>query len=329
MQQGDVLGPALYCSGQHAVNVCVADANPNVHSVGYLDNNHLCGQILDGLKAAAETVDAMRADLDLEVNLDSSWIFVPEWLGAGISTLPPEYAALFPTLAHLPVVQEGVKILGVPTGTDAFVADFLEKKEAKITSILPHLAALSDGKVHFQAVKFCVLPKFHFLLRALPPSLTLKTAEVIDNTAISAVCCYGRWDREAVVKKEGYLNPHKFILQLPHRKGGLALTPLAGRALPAHYAATSFFLRWVSQAEDAIKGSLAFALSDVEQSDHEILKAFRASHCRLLHLGAIEDAIPPPRTDAPSPATPLHFCFRRFAPSLIQHARLRPLNRPS
>ena len=238
VQQGDVLGPALYCSGQHAVNVRVADANPNVHSVGYLDNNHLCGPILDGLKAAAETVEAMRADLDLEVNLDSSWIFVPEWLGAGISTLPPEYAALFPTLAHLPVVQEGVKILGVPTGTDAFVAEFLSAKAAKITSILPHLAALSDGKVHFQAVKFCVLPKFHFLWRALPPSLTLRTAEVIDDAAISAVCCYGGWDREAVVKKARYLNPHKFILQLPHSKGGLALTPLAGRALPAHYDAT-------------------------------------------------------------------------------------------
>jgi len=303
VQQGDVLGPSLFASGLHPTLVRVAEEHEDVMVVAYADNAHLVGPLDKVLPAVSQLIAGIQDDLSLRVNLSSSWVFCWDWLGRGVTGLPGDFVKRFPALAALPVVQEGVKILGVPVGTPDYVSRTLESVATDIVGVLPRLAPLPDGKVHFQAVKYCVLPKFHYLLRALPPAVTVPVAERIDEAAVAEVAVYGGWDRRAVERGAGYLEPHRLILQVPHSKGGLSLTPLAGKALPAFYAATGFFLRWMAGCPVKMWGRLAFSLPHHAQSDHPLTNAFRASHYRLLHLGAIEDEVPPPAASAPPPSS--------------------------
>eukprot|EP00961_Rhodomonas_salina_P105043 1414618-Rhodomonas_salina.2 len=74
---------------------------------------------------------AMRENLNLEINVEESWVHVPAWAWAGADRAPAAYAealAAFPALANLPLRLAGCKVLGFPIGTTEFCQEFVVAK---------------------------------------------------------------------------------------------------------------------------------------------------------------------------------------------------------
>eukprot|EP00961_Rhodomonas_salina_P131414 1768665-Rhodomonas_salina.1 len=75
-----------------------------------MDNVYLVGPLELALAAASEAADSMREDLDLEINVEESWVHVPAWAEA--DRAPAAYAEAleaFPALANLPLRLAGCK----------------------------------------------------------------------------------------------------------------------------------------------------------------------------------------------------------------------------
>ena len=79
MQQGDPPSGGLYAVGQHATLCRVAERHSDVYIVVFADNVFILGLLHAALRCADDLVPLMTADLDLEVNLSSSWVFAPAW----------------------------------------------------------------------------------------------------------------------------------------------------------------------------------------------------------------------------------------------------------
>ena len=61
---------------------------------------------------------------------------------------------------------------GVPIGTPDFITRFVEQKVKEYANDVDKLDILQDGKVHFDLLKFCHMPRFNYLNGlVLTPSL--------------------------------------------------------------------------------------------------------------------------------------------------------------
>ncbi|KAK3236311.1 hypothetical protein CYMTET_53539 [Cymbomonas tetramitiformis] len=69
---------------------------------------------------------------------------------------------------------EGIQVLGVPIGSDAWVADKCVEIATKAGSILPKLARLNDPQVQLLLLRYCAHPRFVHLVRGVQPHLLMR-----------------------------------------------------------------------------------------------------------------------------------------------------------
>eukprot|EP00854_Cymbomonas_tetramitiformis_P004989 gene4989-biopygen4955 len=123
-QQGDPLGPFFMAAPLQPVLQAALRAHPDMYIIAYLDDIHILGEP-GRVWAAYDTIVLLLEGIGLHLN-----------------------GAVEPL--------EGIQVLGVPIGSDAWVADKCVEIATKAGSILPKLARLNDPQVQLLLLRATV-----------------------------------------------------------------------------------------------------------------------------------------------------------------------------
>ena len=80
-------------------------------------------------------------------------------------------------LTGLAVVGQGMKVVGVPVGTEQFQRDFVQEvvygEPAKLVRVL---VPMEDAQASFQILRLSAVFRLSYLLRTVPPSIMRQAA---------------------------------------------------------------------------------------------------------------------------------------------------------
>ena len=87
--------------------------------------------------------------------------------------------------------QQGLVVLGAPLGSDAFVQHELRRKRGLHDELLSHFPGLPDLQGAWLLLLFCASPRANYLLRMLPPGVTVNSPEATTQPCkrASRRCC--------------------------------------------------------------------------------------------------------------------------------------------
>ena len=146
-------------------------------NVWYLDDGTLCGSKED-LLAALRINEEDGPARGLHLNRSKSLLFVPPNADVSDNPLP----------ADIPISREGFVLLGTPVGSPSFCSSYVSKQALKILNSLNLLPDLEDSQMEYVLLCSCLsFPKFSFILRTCPPSLTEGAIQQFDNALCDAV----------------------------------------------------------------------------------------------------------------------------------------------
>jgi hypothetical protein len=164
-QQGDVCGPLFFAvTLQQLIKVACPD-NPLAWTRFYLDDGTLCGNTAI-VEEMFRSLQQRAPDFGLSVNVQKCKQWSP------VQTL---------TSTLVPVVpcRLGIKVLGIPIGTRAFVTEETANVSAKLQTCLDRLGLLGCSFSAFHILRACMSAcKVTHLLRALPFDLGEDLARV-------------------------------------------------------------------------------------------------------------------------------------------------------
>ena len=141
-------------------------------------------------------------------------------------------------------LHDGAACRRGPIGNDEWVQQFVQEKAAAVQIDVGKLDIISDGLIHYQMLRFCQNTCLAFLGCNTPTRLISDILAEVDATILEALC------------RKGTTNAHgewtavfcRFVdmkLQLPHFLGGFRVTPNAGSAISAFYAASVSLIQWL------------------------------------------------------------------------------------
>jgi hypothetical protein len=221
VRQGDPLGPAFFALGIQDVLKQVQEEFPSVTVLAYLDDVTVTGPP-STLVHVARRFRNLVAECGLQMNMNKSVLCVP-----------PEMTT--PNAAGLPIVKDGIEILGAPVGTSNFESSTCLRKvrDMRKTLLVKPETAIS-AQSRYILLKDSVIPTLNHLLRSVPPWNREKAVEYFDNVVMqTAQLLLGAaefGDMKDVENCE--------LLRLPLRLGGLGLTRASMVSLPAYVAST-------------------------------------------------------------------------------------------
>jgi hypothetical protein len=167
VQQGDVIGPALFALAIHPVVLKLNTISLDLQE-WYLDDGDLCG----GLAELQEAFDVAKVEfqkIGLTVNAEKSKLFLPN-----DDVVPLETFVGVPRIA----ASSGVEVLGVPIGHETFIVNTLLKKLAELEFLLSRLALLESSLAKFLLLRACLgACRVVFLLRTVPFALGKQLAD--------------------------------------------------------------------------------------------------------------------------------------------------------
>ncbi|KAK3274566.1 hypothetical protein CYMTET_17253 [Cymbomonas tetramitiformis] len=220
-QQGDPLGPFFMAVALQPALQATLNEHPDVFIMAYLDDIHILGPP-DKVRAAYDTIVPLLIAAGLELNVPKSTVFCPDGACPEFEDVVDEAGTPMPgAVVPLP----GVKVLGIPVGSDQWVADKCVEMALAAGAILPKLARLDDPQVQLLLLRFCAHPRFMHLVRGVPPHLLAHGALAHDNGIQECL--------QEVAGSPYPLGEEAVALsQLPTRWGGLGLSS-AQRLAPA------------------------------------------------------------------------------------------------
>ena len=100
--------------------------------------------------------------------------------GVGPEQLTEEQRVAMDTTG-LTVVRQGMRVVGVPVGTEQFQRDFLkEAVNGEPAELVRALAPMEDAQASFQILRLSATSRLSHLLRTVPPSITGQAAANYD-----------------------------------------------------------------------------------------------------------------------------------------------------
>ena len=144
-------------------------------------------------------------------------------------------------ITGLTVVRQGMRVVGVPVGTEQFQRDFLQEAvNGEPAGLVRALVPMEDAQASFQILRLSATSRLSHLLRTVPPSITCQAAANYDALVEWALASIIAGDGAAaaglptpeevahdptVCQNHTYLG-HDALRQahLPIREGGLGLT---------------------------------------------------------------------------------------------------------
>ena len=136
----------------------------------------------------------------------------------------------------------GFKGLGVPIGTPDFITRFVAQKVKEYANDVDKLDILQDGKVHFDLLKFCHMPRFNYLNGLVAtPSLFSAQQHQFDYKVHEALIRKGTHKQFLSNLRTSWV---RMVLSLPIDSGGWGVTPNHLCRDAAFYVVTARWLAW-------------------------------------------------------------------------------------
>jgi hypothetical protein len=224
VRQGDPLGPLFFCLGIQVVLANATELNVPVDVYAIMDDITLHGEAEDVLKYLNYLMEKLPL-IGLNINTSKSEMF-------GINKTRA-ISNVF-TYFDIPILEDGVDILGCPVGTDIYVDNFLKSKYKKFKKTLHTLTHLKTS-LAFPVMRSCVNTKPIYLSRTCLPWLTQKHNEKFDR------------DINALLAQMTQVNAldqvSNTVRNLPEKYGGLGVPQLSGISS----------LAWTSSYSHALK----------------------------------------------------------------------------
>jgi len=232
-EQGDPLMPGLYSlAGHEALRSVQARLRDGEAVFAYLDDIYVVAlpERIRELYSAVE--DALWAHARVQLNPGKTKI----WNAAGeepgdIGDLQrPGGDPVWVGDWTLPREQQGLTVLGTPLGSEPFISHQLRAKRAQQERLLEAIPGVEDLQAAWLLLRYCAAPRANYLLRVLPPALTVDYAAGHD--AAVAACLATLLGSADCPLPEGPMR----AAQLPTRFGGLGLRSAAADRHAAHWA---------------------------------------------------------------------------------------------
>ena len=231
VQQGDPLGPFLFCLAIHPILCKIKEACPNlVANSWYLDDGVVAGPEEEVVRAL-EIIEKEGPARGMFLNTAKSEV----WSPAGIV---PE------RLRHFKVLQpEGFDLLGSPVGSATYSQQFFAQKMKKFREVWASIQKLDHLQTQALLLRYCAsFCKVVHLFRTVPPHLL--TAEL------------GEFDKEFRESMESITRQTSdftwAFMGLGCKMGGLGLRPSKLHALGGYLASFSGASAWIKARFPAI-----------------------------------------------------------------------------
>jgi hypothetical protein len=184
VQQGDPLGPFLFALTLHPIILQIQDllskeiSSKDFLNLWYLDD----GNLVLPLSLVPTVLDILRSPLAQEhglfLNISKSCIFTnhlksyPD--GFSFYTDDDKELLTFGSVS-IPLERDGVRILGIPLGSDTYINSFLDScLNGNFKSLLDTVKSVDDLHVSFYLWKSCAgFCRVSFLMRCLPASFDI------------------------------------------------------------------------------------------------------------------------------------------------------------
>jgi hypothetical protein len=184
VQQGDPLGPFLFCLAIHSLINKINSECPNLNFVAYyLDDGTFFGTI-DEVKKALDILLLHGPEHGIVLNHDKTEIYCP-----GANALSEEdKRALFEKIPLFKWTTRGVKLLGGLIGTDEFIQEQTNLKIDKVQTLLDCILELKDPHVQLTLIRNCASSyKIGYLLRVCDSSSYREQLRRFDDLVTTAL----------------------------------------------------------------------------------------------------------------------------------------------
>ena len=293
-EQGDPLMPMLFVLGQHgALEATQARLGAGEYVFAYLDDIYTATgpARVDGAHVAVEEELWSHARIHLhhgKTQVRNRGGTEP----SGMEVLTQAARAVKPGAVvwrgdpSLPPVQQGLKVLGVHTGHEAFVEHFLENKSTEQQVLFQRIPWVNDPQAAYLLLLMCGATRANFWLRTLRPEDTESYAIRHDENVWSCL-------RQILGTPNASTAAHT-LSTLSLSAGGLGLASAVRVA--AHWSSWADSLRMVRQRHPAIAERMVVGL---EVDDP--VACFRSVRVEIPHWQELADS-PFPREQDPKPS---------------------------
>ena len=312
-EQGDPLMPMLYALGQHqALRSVQSQLLHDERLLAFHDDIYVVSQP----ERTVEIHDILREDLwdysRIQIHAGKTQIWnrgghIPtnhDTLLRAAQVEDPEAQIWFGSL-EAPPEERGIKVLGTPLGTAAFVRSRLQSTVEHHRLLLGRIPAIQDLQSAWLLLLFCASSRATYHLRVCHPEFAAPFARQHDIQV---------W--ECLATLLGHTPPQSSweLASLPMHMGGLGLRSAARVACAAHWGSWADCLHTVAQRHENIAHTMAEALSSPPVDAVHIGGAV-ASRRQLATIGydcpdwasVLEGARPrQPNLDEVDPGVPTH-----------------------
>ena len=198
VQQTCNLGPLCYSTGSLKI-VKEFRANPPVpraRAVSFIDDITviLPPELSLDMAAIVKVMEWLQERLGVEgisLNRKKSQALLAD--GVGPEQLMEEQEAAMDT-AGLTVVRQGMRVEGIPIGTEEFQRGSLQETvNGEPAEFVRALVPMEDAQASFQILRLSATSLLSHLLRTVPPSITYQAAETYDALMEWTLVSYHSW----------------------------------------------------------------------------------------------------------------------------------------
>ena len=170
VQQGDPLGPMLFCLVLHPVVVRISELCPSLHlQKWYLDDGSMAGPSLDVLRAFG-VISTQGPDLGLNLNLSKCELASSNAANFDFKYHDGGVDLSFPSSLKLRYTSPNFLLLGAPIGDREFCEQHVNSIRDRNSKLLARIAEIGDPQVALHLLRSCAsFCKYVYLARTTPP----------------------------------------------------------------------------------------------------------------------------------------------------------------
>ena len=175
--------PALFSLGlDFALRAFQSDLLPGERAAAFLDDIYVTAPP----QCIRQLFDRLAHHLQHQTGIQLHHGKTQVWNASG--TVPPGITALSQSEAvwagahDQPRAQRGLRVLGLPVGTDEYIQAELTRLHAKQLPLLEAIPTIPDLQTSWLLLLYCASPRAHYALRGLRPDLTRDFAAAHDQS---------------------------------------------------------------------------------------------------------------------------------------------------
>ncbi len=215
VQQGDPLGPILFCLALHAIITRARDLFPDMIQGWYCDDGQVIASPQVIAKVFAFLVDELKV-IGLDTNFKKTELIALNINTVSIDNISSNSDECLSILSSpFFITGRNFYTLGAPIGDEEYCNQFIASKVSKIANLINKIVDLENIQVAYNLIYYCCsYGKVVYYSRTVPSQFINSQLIRFDNIVLSSF--------ESLISKS--LNQHQVAqLSLPWKMGGLGL----------------------------------------------------------------------------------------------------------